>query len=183
MRQHRIAALAAALGLVAVVIQGPQQPAADLTARVADLEKRVATLEQFHKAPAAAAAPLAEGRPAAGEFLVPIVITNKRFDNSQIQNYVWWDATYDFAKLPKAARAIKGIVEFCDLFDAPKFQINVTITDPVPAGGKHRAEGVGFRYNQFMAPHQWMLSTNLEDMHVVFRVKQVIYADGTRAEF
>lgn len=182
--KHAAAGIAAIVGLGAF-LQQPQQPV-DLTARVAALEKRVGTLEQFHVAPAGA--PAVETKPAVGEFIVPVTVTNKRYQpadimNGVVQDAVWWDSTYDFSKLEKPARAIKGELEFRDLFDAPKFALNVTITDPVPAHGEAKQEGHGFHFNQFLASHAWMRTTEVKDMHIVFHVKQVIYADGTRVEF
>lgn len=125
--KHAAAGIAAIVGLGAF-LQQPQQPV-DLTARVAALEKRVGTLEQFHAAPAGA--PAVETKPAVGEFIVPVTVTNKRYQpadimNGVVQDAVWWDSTYDFSKLEKPARAIKGELEFRDLFDAPKFAHVVT---------------------------------------------------------
>ena len=140
--------LTAAAGTLKQQPESPQQPA-DLVARVTELEKRVAVLEQFHKTPPGT--PMAETKAKKGEFLVPVEITNKRFHpmdilSGSIDEYVFWDSRYDFSKLEKPARAIKGTLEFHDLFDERKFGQTVTITDPVDAHGEHKALGTGCKY-------------------------------------
>ena len=160
----------------------------ELEGRVKSLEDRVTKLEAVQ--PASAPAPLAEPKVAApaGKLVAPVTITSKRYQaanvlEGQIQDGLWYDFTCNFAALKKDTRAIKGVLEFRDLFGAAKFQLNMTISDPVRAGGEYRAEGKGFHYNQFLDSHRWMQGTEPKDMQVVFRVQQVIYADNTREEY
>jgi hypothetical protein len=188
MRNAIVTAVVAVLG-IAFTLQQPRQPqqGPDLAARVAELEKRVTVLEKATEAPAGV--PAAAKPAQVGEFLVPVTLTNKQYrDADPVNRGTWedvviWDARYDFSKLPKPARAIKGILEFSDLFGESKFMLKATINQPVARGGEHTSKGTGFRYNQFLAPEQWVRATEVKDMRVVFRVQQIIYADGEQAEF
>lgn len=188
MRSTIMTAAVAVLG-IGFTLQQPQQPqqGPDLAARVADLEKRVTVLEKANEAPVGV--PAAAKPTQAGEFLVPVTLMNKEYraadpvNRGTWEDVVTWDARYDFSKLPKSARAIKGILEFTDLFGESKFMLKSTINEPVAKGGEHTSKGTGFRYNQFSAPEQWVRATDVKDMRVVFRVQQVIYADAEQAEF
>jgi hypothetical protein len=187
--RNAIVTVAVALLGIGFTLQRPQQPqqGPDLAARVADLEKRVTVLEKASAAPAGLPAAAKPAQP--GEFLVPVTLTNKEYrDADPVNRGTWedvvtWDAHYDFSKLPKPARAIKGILEFSDLFGESKFMLKATINEPVAKGGEHTSKGTGFRYNQFRASEQWVRATDVKDMRVVFRVQQIIYADGEQAEF
>ena len=159
----------------------------DLTTRVSDLERRVAALEKTNATP--------NGQPAAskqlhsGEFIVTVALTNKVYreadpiNSGTYEDVIAWDARYDFSNLPRSTRAIKGILEFSDLFGEQKFLLQATINEPVAKGSEHTSRGSGFRYNQFRGPDQWMRATDAKDMRVVFRVKQIIYDNGEQAEF
>jgi hypothetical protein len=114
-----------------------------------------------------------------GTSLVLVDIQNKRYQQGDYENYIWWDAVYNPVGLPKRTRAIKGTVEFADLFGEVHFALNVVINDPMDPGRKLATPGVGFTYNQFMDAHQWMLSTDVSNMMVKFRIKSIIYADGS----
>lgn len=119
--------------------------------------------------------------------LVEVNGTNKRYQASdapsgRYNDYIWYDATYT-SRLKKKTRSIKGIMQFCDLFGEPKFQIRVTIDDPIEPGKQFTTTGVGFEYNQFLDTHNWMRATALVDMTFKFQVEAVLYADGTREDF
>ncbi len=85
--------------------------------------------------------------------------------------------------LQKTTRAVKGVLEFADLFGEVEFRLKVTITDGMRAGRSIRKEGFGFEYNQFLDNHKWMRATAFEDMKITFRVDSIIYADGTTQQF
>jgi hypothetical protein len=172
------AAAAAAFTLGVVPLQGP-----GLEGRVKDLEQRVAKLEA-----ARAASSVEAMAPRVGEFVVPVTLSNKRLlpanPSARIhQDSIRYDSRYDFTALQKDTRAIKGVVEFRDLFGEVKLELNVTLSDPVRAGAEHRADGVGFEFDPLRESHRWMQATAVKDMHVALRVKQILYADGARAEF
>ena len=40
-----------------------------------------------------------------------------------------------------------------------------------------------FKYNQFVDSHQWVRSTEKENMKVKFRVDSILYEDGTTRTF
>lgn len=174
----------------------------ELNRTVAAQERRLAEIERVLKiAPASGAEPEASvgaevfpsdeppSAPAKPDSasLIEVKVTNKRFDPRnmdarQYSDYIWYDATY-VSKLKKRTRSVKGTMEFCDLFGDPKFQIGTTIDEPMEPGKVLVTTGVGFEYNQFMGPHQWMMGTDLKDMTFKFRVTAVLYADGTREDY
>lgn len=181
-------AIAAVVGASALVV--PQE--ANLPKRVQELEQwkatadaRIQALEGMLKA---------EGKPAASapadaaERVLTVTITNKRFDPSnarggKFEDNIWWDAEYTAAGLQRPARSIKGVLKFCDLFGDPRFQVRVTIDDPIKPEGKLKVEGVGIEYNQFLDQHKWLLSTELSNMTFKFEVETVLYEDGTAERF
>ena len=75
------------------------------------------------------------------------------------------------------------MLKFCDLFGDPQFQVRVTIDDPIEPNGELKSEGVGIKYNQFLQPHTWLRSTDLDDMTFRFEVQTVLYKDGTTERF
>ena len=111
--------------------------------------------------------------------LIP-TISRKRYDSQDYQDYIWFDVTWDTSKLPKPTRAVKGTLIFSDLFGEPHFKIGWIINDPMKPGVNLIEKGVGFKFNQFIDSHQWMLSTDIKDMTVSFKIKSIIYQDGTR---
>ena len=62
-------------------------------------------------------------------------------------------------------------------------RINWTINDPIKPGGKRIEEGMGIKYSQFSNSDRWLRSNKLSDMTFRFKVKSVIYADGTQEKF
>ena len=120
--------------------------------------------------------------------IIEPTITNKRFQDSNpslgiYQEAIWWDVTYHAKNLKKTTRAIKGILEFTDLFGETKFKINVTINDKLSPNKELTQKGIGFSYNQFIPSHQWMMSESLKNMKVKFKIKSIIYEDGTIKRF
>lgn len=181
-------AITAVLGASALVV--PQD---------ANLPKRVQELEQWKATADARIQALegqfkAEGKPAASvpadsaERVLTVTITNKRFDPSNVraskyEDNIWWDAEYTATGLSKPARSIKGVLKFCDLFGDPRFQVRVTIDDPIKPNEKVNAQDVGIKYNQFLDTHNWLLSTELSNMAFKFEVETVLYEDGTAERF
>lgn len=154
--------------------------------RLAQLELRVAQLEGHRQVPDSpspepnASAPL--GR------LVSVTITNKRYDpaNSDLGTYedhIWFDCAYTLAAESVPTRAVKGTLEFADLFGEIRFRLNTTLNEPLMPKVPLRQPGIGFTYNQFIAEHQWMLVTKLDDMKCSFRVFEALYSDGTSRAF
>ena len=83
------------------------------------------------------------------------------------------------SRLSRPTRAVKGAIGFCDLFGAPVFILAYTLNERLTPGKPVSLFGIGFVYNQFIAEHQWMLGTKLEDMTVRFRIDQILYANGS----
>lgn len=124
------------------------------------------------------AGPQAQAQDRARSIILP-TLSNKRHSKLQYQDYILWDVSYEAVGLTRPARAIKGVLEFADLFGDVKFEIQVTLNDPLRPGGTTSQKGVGFEFNQFRDTHGWMLTTDLRDMRVFFRVQSILYEDGS----
>lgn len=147
----------------------------ELVERVASLEARVAALES--KIVANTAFPPAQDESAAAG-IIQVQVTNKRYDAGEYQPHVLFDCVFTPVGLTRATRAVKGLLEFCDLFGAPRFVIGYVLNDRLEPGKSLNQQGIGFEFNQFISDHQWMLGTKLDDMTVRFRVDQILYEDG-----
>ena len=110
-------------------------------------------------------------------------VSNKRFEKLKYQEYMLFDVNWTVGNLEKPARSIKGVLLFGDLFGDVKFQIQVTIDDPIGPGGSVKKNGMAFDYNQFRDEHIWVRSTELSNMTIRFKVTNILYEDGTRKDF
>ncbi len=156
----------------------------DTEQRLAELERRVAILEAMNQ-PAGGKA-IAPKAPTTG--LITVDVRNKQYapENTALGKYeehIWFDCYYTLSLDSKPTRAVKGRLEFCDLFGEVKFALNTTLNAPLYPGKVTSHEGIGFTYNQFMNEHQWMLVTELKDMTINFKVLNVIFSDGSSEAF
>lgn len=119
---------------------------------------------------------------ASTEVVIPH-LANKRHERTNVGEGVFFDVTWHARSLLKPARMIKGVLVFRDLFGEAKFALNVTIDKPLLPGRVLKAPGIGFDFNQFMNEHRWVLSTDLTDMKILFKVKSILYDDGRRQDF
>ena len=149
--------------------------------RLADVERRLALLEARNPIPVAPSSPSTPTP--AGDQIVALSVSNKRFDAGDYEEHIWFDCTYTLSNTAKPTRAVKGLLEFADLFGDVRFRIQATVNDPLTPGKPLTLPGIGFTYNQFMTEHQWMLATSLADMRCSFKVLNIIYADGTSEAF
>ena len=155
----------------------------DIEQRFTDLENRIAALETLNR----------EQKPipvipANVQKLIEIEIKNKRYDPKNValhkfEDHIWFDCYYTLSESSKSTRAVKGLLEFADLFGEVKFMLNTTINIALEAGKTTFQPSVGFNYNQFLAAHQWMLGTDLKDMTIQYKVLNVIYSDGLSESF
>jgi hypothetical protein len=149
----------------------------ELVERVASLETRLAALEGRPTAVVTAAHSPQKTLDATE--LIQVQVLNKRFDKQQYQEYIWFDCVFTAVGISRPTRAAKGNLEFCDLFAAPQFVIGYTLNEEIEPQQAVSVQGIGFQHNEFLADHQWMLTTPLDNMKVRFRVQQVLYADGS----
>lgn len=154
-----------------------------LEERVAEIERRLALLETSIGARQLAndSAPFASGAPK--DPLVALSVSKKRFDRGDYEEHIWFDCVYTLSQNSKPTRAVKGTIEFCDLFGDTKFRLQVTINDPMAPGQSLSNPGIGFTFNQFIPEHQWMLATELSNMKCNFVASNAIYIDGTTEAF
>lgn len=158
--------------------------------RLTDIERRLAALEGQADEINLSAAETPSAPPAAepDSPLIALRVSNKRYAPSNpsagsYEDHIWFDCTYTLRASSRPTRAVKGLLEFADLFGDVQFRLNVTLNDPLLPDLARDQPGIGFSYNQFMTEHQWMMVTNLTDMKVSFRPMNVIYADGTSESF
>lgn len=150
--------------------------------RLTDAERRLALLEARDRGlPAPQGALPARG--AAEEQVVSVSVSNKRYDHGDYEDHIWFDCVYTLSQDSKPTRALKGAIEFMDLFGEVRFRLQLTVNDPLSPGRPLANPGIGFTFNQFMPEHQWMLSTELSDMQIRLVASNVIYSDGTSATF
>lgn len=150
--------------------------------RLTELEARVSALEKntTHR-PSTAATSSSSADPTN---IVTVTVQNKRFepenyDAGRHQDQIWFDCSFLGQDLARPARAIKGTLEFCDLFGEPQFRIGYTLNEAIDPNKTVFVPGLGFEYDEFIDEHQWMLGTALGDMTVRFRISQVLYQDGS----
>lgn len=117
------------------------------------------------------------------EQILDVTLLRKQYTKQDYQDYVFFDISFNPKGLDKAARAIKGVLIFTDLFGEQKFALNWTIEKPVNPGVEYVENGSGFKYNQFTDSHQWVRSTEKDNMKVKFRVNSILYQDGVSRTF
>ncbi|KPW57774.1 hypothetical protein [Pseudomonas syringae group genomosp. 3] len=155
--------------------------------RLAEIERRLALLEVKDLPPLTKRNDTIELRESQ-EALIALTVSNKRFDptNTDLgvyEDHIWFDCSYTLKTGAKPTRAVKGELQFSDLFGEVKFKLQLTINEPLKPGVPLVQRGTGFTYNQFIGEHQWMLITNTKDMTYAFKVSNAIYADGTTELF
>lgn len=154
-----------------------------LDERIADIERRLALLEASISTHQLAEIPLQSSLDTHKDPLVALSISKKRFDRGDYEEHIWFDCVYTLSQSSKPTRALKGTIEFCDLFGDVKFRLQVTINDPMTPGKPLSNPGIGFTFNQFVPEHQWMLTTDLSNMKCNFVASNAIYNDGTSEAF
>jgi hypothetical protein len=157
----------------------------DFIRRLESLEDRVEAFEEQAAAgrdsPRQAA--LASDAASSGAVIVQVAITNRRYERGEYgDDHVWFDLVLTPSALAQPTRAIKGALEFCDLFGAPQFVLGYTLNERLQPNNPLNVHGIGFEYSQFNADHQWVVGTRLEDMAARLRVDQVLYEDGTAGQ-
>lgn len=115
------------------------------------------------------------------EIISPVIL-KKHYTKQDYQDYIWLDVKFDAVGLDNTARAIKGVLIMTDLFGEEKFSIGWTINNQITPGGTYTEKGSGFKYNQFQNDHQWVLTTDVNNMKVKFRADNILYEDGTTRE-
>lgn len=114
--------------------------------------------------------------------MLAVRILKKQFKEQNHQQFIFFDIQFAARALKKPARAIKGQLKISDLFGETKMTIGSTLERPLNPGGNFIDEGQGFKYNQFMEPHQWVNATALDNMTASFAVSSILYQDGTRED-
>lgn len=114
--------------------------------------------------------------------IISPTILRKHYAKQDYQDYIWLDVKFYALGLDKPARAIKGAIIMTDLFGEEKFTLGWTIDNQIAPGGTYTEKGSGFKYNQFKSDHQWVLTTEANNMQIKFRVDHILYEDGTTRE-
>lgn len=115
--------------------------------------------------------------------IIKVRLTNKQYHEYKYDKSIFFDGEFVAEGLDKPARSIKGAFRVQDLFGETKVPIKWTITQSMAPGQSVSFSGQGIDYNQFTNSHQWLRSTPMSDMQVVFSVESILYEDGTRRDF
>jgi hypothetical protein len=106
-------------------------------------------------------------------------LASKRLDKQDFQDFIWLDIDWTASTVKKPIRAVKGRLHLLDVFGDSKFAVGWTINRPLSSGDQFTEKGVGFKYNQFMDSHAWVLATEKDNMKLRFKLEAVVYQDGT----
>lgn len=117
------------------------------------------------------------------EQILDVTLLKKSFSNQDYQDFVSMDIVFVARGLDKPTRAIKGTLILMDLFGEKKFGLKWTIEKPLNPGGTYNEKGSGFKYNQFTDSHQWVRSTDRDNMKLKFIVDSILYEDGILKDF
>ncbi len=203
MRTHTLLGFLCGATIVCLVAASPEIFAAAWQAQVNErldkLESTVAILKRSKPQTNPQQAPLPNRPPqperppaqlpmATATSLIKVQLSGKRFQDASAtrgvyEDAIWWDSEYTPTGLKKPTRAVKGVIEFADLFGEVKFGLKITLTNKLRPGRTLVETGDGFVYNQFRDSHKWMRATAFEDMKITFRVESIIYSDGTTEQF
>jgi hypothetical protein len=115
--------------------------------------------------------------------VLTVRILNKQFKTQNRQDFIFFDAEFAAPGLKLPSRAIKGQLMLNDLFGEAKMTIGWTVERPINSGETFVEKGQGFKYNQFMEQHQWVNSTDIQNMSASFVVSSILYQDGSRDDF
>ncbi len=130
------------------------------------------------------AEPVARDRQAKSEFglFTPILI-DKRISSTDYREQIIFDIKLRAVGIEKATRAVKGTLQFTDLFGETQYSAGWTVDEPVSPGETYIHRGAVIEYNQFLDSHNWLVTTDLKDMGARFKVSSIIYQGGTRQDF
>ncbi len=154
-----------------------------LEERVAELERRVGLLEAINATQSPLSDTLTLPSEPAEEPLVQMALFNKRCVVDDYGSHILFDCTFSLSANAKPARAVKGFIQFSDLFGDPQYCITYTINTPLTPGQPIAQRGIAFEYNQFLDGHQFVLGTDLENMRCSFKTLAVLYTDGTSVSY
>ncbi len=149
---------------------------AELEARVAALEEALARLSTPTPGVALVVPPTTENR------VAPILIglVRKTFFDG-IQDQIQFEFRFT-SRLDNPVRAFTGVVVLQDLFERDIMRVTLTVEEPLRPRGTVTYEG-GIDYNQFMDSHQRLNSIAPSDLVTKFELEMVIFQDGTRESF
>ncbi|MDA7932369.1 hypothetical protein N9B53_00970 [Mariniblastus sp.] len=115
--------------------------------------------------------------------ILTVKLRRKRYEKRDFESYILFDIEFKAQKLPKPARAIKGILVLQDLFGEPQMRINWTTDKPIKPNEIYTEKGTGVSFNQFRDGDKWVKATDLENMTFSFIVKSIIFQDGSRKDY
>jgi hypothetical protein len=165
-----------------------------LSKRIRELEKRIEVLEKLVRVRPTTAeegkrADDLDRKPRDRSYLIfDVVVSHKQFErrnpeDDKFRSYMWYDCTYHPKSLLKPTRAVKGVLEFSDLFGDVRFRMQVTLNERIEPDIPFETKNVGFEFNEYQDDHMWMHATDTKDMAVSFKVLSVMYADGTTEQY
>jgi len=115
--------------------------------------------------------------------IIDVEMIKKYYKEKNYSEYMLFDMKLHAVGLDKPARTIKGILIFEDSLGELQLTVRWTINEPLGPGQTIEMNGSGFLYNKFKDSHVWVKDTDLKDMKVTFKVRDIVYQDGTSREF
>jgi hypothetical protein len=85
-------------------------------------------------------------------------------------------------KTGKTIRGFESTITFKDMFGKEILSITLDNTDAIPARGSFYDDGKYYELNQFMDNHNKLKNTNYEDIIFEYKIRTVLFEDGTRLE-
>jgi hypothetical protein len=117
------------------------------------------------------------------EQLISVNVRSKEYVKEKYSYGIYFDMQFNAVGLPKPARAIKGSLIISDLFGELIASISWPIDDPLDINGVKIIKNEGFEFNQFKSEHIRIRDTSHENFRYSYRVKSIIFQDGTREDF
>ena len=109
-------------------------------------------------------------------------VFDKGFVKSDIMNGIYEDKiTFDIAiqnKTNKEIRAIKGPLNFYDLFGEELFSANYTQEDVIKPNEVYKTQ-ISIDYNQFTDGHKTLNNKSLKDLKFEYVPEKIIFTDGS----
>jgi hypothetical protein len=114
--------------------------------------------------------------------IISVKVIKKEYKEESYKKSIIFNLQFTAIGLDKPARAIKGILNFQDLFGDIKYRVTYSIDEPIEVGETVPAFGGGIDYNQFKSEHNWLKNISTDNLTTSFTVTNILYQDGSRKD-
>lgn len=116
-----------------------------------------------------------------------VELTNKAIQYQDSSNWVFYDYVLFTFKIyndsDKDIRGISGVATFNDMFGKEIIKVNCDLTQGVSANSTATDKSMSLEVNEFKDEHMKLRNTSYEDIQFEYKIKKIVYADGTSEEF